>query len=253
VLLVDQDYKKKSLAMRALAILGTDAAPALPVLLSSAHAAGTPEALGVLVDAAPGEPAILPLLVRRTKDLPYPPSTLLLLSLLGPTATEARKQATALFVEAAKTAPDQGQLGAALPCLSLFGPDAKEALPFLKALKLHENESVRAQAKLAVAQFDAPASPGGAAGGPRSWVAAVQGEGTVAKDVTFRAGTPAVVWVTGERPAGLTLRVRDAFGAVVGESDGIPAVVWRPATAGAYRLEVTNTRFQPMRFRIKHN
>jgi hypothetical protein len=164
----------------------------------------------------------------------------------------------------------------AIQGLACIGPEAKAALPALKKLKLHEDETVRKLASRAVEQISqrTEAVRGGAREGPKSWAVTLKAGQKVAYEIRFLKDGPAMLWLDGDgngvvmakgllMPAeapppdrGVDIHITDSAGnLVVQESadDDHALVGWQPAAEATYRIEIHNRGSSSVRCRLKHN
>jgi len=96
----------------------------------------------------------------------------------------------------------------------------------------------------------------GAAPSPASRSTSVQGFHNVTYKITFAAGAPAVIRVTGDGDTQLALVVYDAAGKRVAADSRLNDVLivrFTPAARGTYQVRVINRGGVPNRFSLKTN
>jgi hypothetical protein len=96
----------------------------------------------------------------------------------------------------------------------------------------------------------------GAAPGPASRSTSVQGFHSVSYKITFAAGAPAVIRVTGDGDTQLALVVYDAAGKRVTADtrlNDVLTVRFTPAARGTYQVRIVNRGGVPNRFVLKTN
>jgi HEAT repeat protein len=185
VLLVDDNSSNHIRASRAVAALGKDGAPAVPVLLAHVRWNCSTERdpqravfriryfdddmlvadIGALGTVAPDEPAVVNTLVELTRftdqfggGYRVRPAAVGALLEVGKAYPGRRKQLVPALVAAldfrVNERHDEATCLAALAALGAFGPDAREALPALKKLKLSPRMTVREAAAVALGRIE---------------------------------------------------------------------------------------------------
>jgi hypothetical protein len=161
-LLVDQDYRNRARAITQLQLLGGDARPVVPLLLrlertSSQH---NVQILRALYEIDPHEPGFIDLILnevsfksdpfdRHTYNPSRPEAIKILLGLIDDKIIDKSKAVKPLL----SALQDGETIIQAINALGDLGGAAKEAVPVLTRLKLHEQKAVREAAKAALEEI----------------------------------------------------------------------------------------------------
>jgi HEAT repeat protein len=264
-LLVDRDYRKQLEAVEKLARLKEGALPALPLLAAyctnpkNFHFRAMVRTLHALNAVAPGDPLTLKTatLLAGRRDIPQVHlAGVTVLAELGVSDPAARKTAVAALLTVVGE-PNQARFGGhtylvleetvlfAVWALAAFGDDAKEALPALKKLKLHEKAAFRTAARGAVLQLE----KGGA--GPVPYTTELGVRGTDACILYFKKGDHVKVQVTSELKSVFHIQV-SALERSSSEESGRKTGPNSFAVdrSGFFKFIITNTARVPDRFEV---